>query len=1288
MNTAGDQVDTILKLDNLQGANFLDLGQGFNILDGKAVQLNILPTVSGNDAFIAETMERRSSVCFSVEESMKSKLNKIGIAGSAAVGFIFNIFSISGGFSFLKQKSSDEKSVSATLVIRSQSKQKCFIVDRSLEHLDRHLLLKTPTAATHIVTKVAFGAYATCTFTYQLEKKEDVLEIQGKLQAALNVLIASLDLTGQGEYANKDLSFFEKTTLSLEGTFLSQQSVPSNPNEMIRFFRSIPNLFNYENHVAYELTPVDSIRKRFQPNHPVARYLLLKDEFANTLFASVEGVQNSLSEARTSLKVLIEKYGGVISASARQCLEEQSSAATMEETSLLASIRSFVTQKDADEKWITKKIDRLALEVKNAALGLKSACDERTKFCAYMIELYGRDKLTVENDLDQLGLHFKDHSEGAAFVYTEDLTAISDANSEASMQNRSIMLSLIKKYGRDENYKFYVRLREDEPFSFTQVDASTELEERSGFVHDVIRLSQLNEKINIQRNYEQSDECQSLVCPQIRIPHQSDVQKHRLKLQAGVPTQLKSLHLACPGPNCDNEVLEWRCNDCAKIFNFDNRGYIYCSCAGGSKILVQHAQFRCLRDKHQNDWVPCKDGVSLDRIHVLIIGSSGIGKSTIINGIANYLLFEDPDDAISRSSEAIVAIPGRFSASGYGRLVDGKMEEEPTSVITFGDQSSSIENINSEGAAVTQFCQMYTIHLHNRDIVFIDCPGIVDGRGIEKDQENLQHIMSFISPLGYLNAIFFIMKPNEERLSSTFAYTVIESCSRLSKECKENIFILFTTSSTTNFRLGGTRDTLAKLQSKVSPDGRLDLLDDERHFFFDNSALRLVYAKTNGRELYPDPNGSLFESNRTAWAYSKAASVRLTTALLNLPTVRTDGLDTLTDTKALVQNVANFLVHVTSAIENTVRSLQRQQDEIRRMEKEKIALDKQLKVKYTFVKHVQLDLPMTVCSNAGCFEIKAGKNDDLSDIQRRKYIPCHKPCYLSHLPLNQVNPPGMINCNAFLNAANGKCHSCKARGKDCDYTLHMHMTSDVEFQDKEMILPEIQQQQDEKVNSINAYKSRIAALAAKEKQLEHEKELIIRQIARLAQFVLDNSLVPPSDEVLRYFRMEIQTLESYPDRDSAQEKNLKSLKMILARYEEELRILREAIRMRPAQSGDESGTSTVKSADEVKTIIANLCNMKEFGRNIKECIEALEKQRQAAATLPPGGSDEARFFDLNTVRRKQIRPKAQFNLLSTNTQSVVGYVKPVETERHQAATGPHRRVVKARNSFDFGEGRP
>ncbi|KAI9318322.1 hypothetical protein DFJ73DRAFT_926160 [Zopfochytrium polystomum] len=658
--------------------------------------------------------------------------------------------------------------------------------------------------------QVAFGAYATCTFAYQLEKKEDVLEIQGKLQAALNVLIASLDLTGQGEYANKDLSFFEKTTLLLEGTFLSQQSVPSNPNEMIRFFRSIPNLFNYENHVAYELTPVDSIRK------PVARYLLLKNEFANTLFA--------------------------------------------------------------------KRLDL--------------------------------------------------------------------------------------------------------------------------------------------------------------------------------------------------------------------------------------------------------------------------------------------DDAISRSSEAIVAIPGRFSASGYGRLVDGKMQEEPTSV-------------NPAQSKTLIFCQMYTIHLHNRDIVFIDCPGIVDGRGIEKDQENLQHIMSFISPLGYLNAIFFIMKPNEERLSSTFAYTVIESCSRLSKECKENIFILFTTSSTTNFRLGGTRDTLAKLQSKVSPDGRLDLLDDERHFFFDNSALRLVYAKTNERELYPDPNGSLFESNRTAWAYSKAASVRLTTALLNLPTVRTDGLDTLTDTKALVQNVASFLVHVTSAIENTVRSLQRQQDEIRRMEKEKIALDKQLKVKYTFVKHVQLDLPMT-------------------------------PCYLSNLPLNQVNPPGMINCNAFLNAANGKCHSCKARGKDCDYTLHMHMTSDVEFQDKEMILPEIQQQQDEKVNSINAYKSRIAALAAKEKQLEHEKELIIRQIARLAQFVLDNSLVPPSDEILRYFRMEIQTLESYPDRDK------------------ELRILREAIRMRPAQSGDESGTSTVKSTDEVKTIITNLCNMKEFGRNIKECIEALEEQRQAAATVPPGGSAEARFFDLNT----------------------------------------------------------
>lgn len=155
-------------------------------------------------------------------------------------------------------------------------------------------------------------------------------------------------------------------------------------------------------------------------------------------------------------------------------------------------------------------------------------------------------------------------------------------------------------------------------------------------------------------------------------------------------------------------------------------------------------------------------------------------------------------------------------------------------VITFGEDPNE-ELI--EGQSATPFPQEYTFEIGTTRYHLIDTPGIGDSRGIEKDKENFDNILAFLTCYEKINAVVVLLKPNNAILNVAFQFCILELLTHLHKSLKSNIIFAFTHSSGTKYKPGNT-STLPVLK-KLLKDNNLNItLSPKTYFFFDNEAFR------------------------------------------------------------------------------------------------------------------------------------------------------------------------------------------------------------------------------------------------------------------------------------------------------------------------------------------------------------------------------------------------------------------------------------------------------------------
>lgn len=170
---------------------------------------------------------------------------------------------------------------------------------------------------------------------------------------------------------------------------------------------------------------------------------------------------------------------------------------------------------------------------------------------------------------------------------------------------------------------------------------------------------------------------------------------------------------------------------------------------------------------------------SLKRLNLLLLGETGVGKSTFINAFANYLSFNDMREA-SGQDPVLSLIPTKFTITD---------EEGVEKEVTIGNDDNEVF---VAGQAGTQYPKSYIFPFDHFEVCLIDTPGMGDPRGLNVDRENMERILTHLRGYENIHAICVLLKPNNAKLTVTFEFCIKQLLIHLEKSASRNILYVFT----------------------------------------------------------------------------------------------------------------------------------------------------------------------------------------------------------------------------------------------------------------------------------------------------------------------------------------------------------------------------------------------------------------------------------------------------------------------------------------------------------------
>ncbi|KAK7171233.1 hypothetical protein R3I94_001234 [Phoxinus phoxinus] len=177
--------------------------------------------------------------------------------------------------------------------------------------------------------------------------------------------------------------------------------------------------------------------------------------------------------------------------------------------------------------------------------------------------------------------------------------------------------------------------------------------------------------------------------------------------------------------------------------------------------LNTERKYICGTDKKVRQWTYGRRDKSKKNKVILMVGETGAGKTTMINTMINYLLGV------------------RFEDEEFYRITEDEKHQDQT-------QSQTREITVYEAFAEE----------NSTSLTIIDTPGYGDTEGLKKDDEISEYLTRLFSDeddgIHYIDAVCFVMKASQNRLTGKELYIFHSVLSLLSRDIENNIVFIIT----------------------------------------------------------------------------------------------------------------------------------------------------------------------------------------------------------------------------------------------------------------------------------------------------------------------------------------------------------------------------------------------------------------------------------------------------------------------------------------------------------------
>ncbi|KAG0238902.1 hypothetical protein BGW42_000063 [Actinomortierella wolfii] len=873
----------------------MTFGHLYNARTGHCANISVF-----NDSLPSGLIESRDessiSAKFIYDDTFTDKFEALDVRGNLKLNILANLITLSGHAKYLteEKKSSKSAKVSMSYAIQTQVQWVNILSDRVGHYINQAVL--NDSEATHVVTGILWGSNMVCSFEHHLNEGETKSEIQGALSSLYNLIKFGIEAGGQMQKEDRQSGNNISVTAEIFGDILPRSgSFPTTAEEIIQLMRSVPELARQANGgkgsvMKYMLVPIDKVREKVGLD---ARINSVVRTIKSELIDEVENIFDTIVENRLLLKE-----------SLNYILDHRQYISKTQEERIETVLRRFNLVQRRFKHDLTGFV-RDFQAGKASEGGLHDLISEfhlgdltSTKINKILEEYRPLlRQISFIQRCGKAGIKFVSRGEDTADL----LSSVATDVTFILVIPESISYTMVEQ---SDEWRIFQLLREDNKRA-TFVVHDVSISPANPQSTDLTRLS-IFKYYGCQRSNKNVFK-RSILYPSIKLAGTESVTKKEREGLAGYV-----LKMPCPlshDGECPSKALEWVCSKCENVVQYEYNEVVYCRCG---KASLKNCAFRCNLPEHGYQYEAlhalsiqsiCEKPPSREKINILLLGETGVGKSTFINAFANYLQHDSFADAMHGKMETLIHSSFELGGTTISAGTPDKNERP------------------QKGQSSTQSCRSYLFPLdEDTTIRLIDTPGIGDTRGVKQDRINFEGIMDFISIFDKIHGICILLKPNESRLTPTFQFCIDELLLHLHKNVAANIIFIFTHARTTFFQSGEAmvplREYLDTLQRSHGVNIRLE---PNTLFYFDSESFRLCAALNQDLKF----DDITINAYTRSWDKSVDEARRLINRIIDLTPHNTREAVTLDDARRsillLAEPMAKIIEDITiklSTIEN------------------------------------------------------------------------------------------------------------------------------------------------------------------------------------------------------------------------------------------------------------------------------------------------------------------------------------------------------------------------------------